>query len=78
MYKWLKPTGKALFTYACKEYTGDDRFSGYKEFLGERLYYSHHTVQDLNSVLINIGFRDFTTRFKTVGDETFLWVTVIK
>ena len=47
MHSWLNPRGRALFTYATKEYTGSDEFDGYKEFLGEQLYYSHKTHDGL-------------------------------
>ena len=39
IYRWLRPKGKALFTYATKEYTGSDEFDGYKEFMKQKLYY---------------------------------------
>lgn len=33
IYRWLGPEGKALLTYAMKEYTGSDEFDGHKEFM---------------------------------------------
>ncbi len=47
IYHWLKPGGHSLFTYATKEYTGAEVFNGYKEFLGEQLFYSHTTPDNL-------------------------------
>src|SRR5688500_2901810 len=46
-YRWLRPEGKALFTYANQQYTGSIEFDGYKEFMGEKLFYSHKTPSDL-------------------------------
>lgn len=43
-YKWLSPNGEALFTYATKEYTGSTTSDGYKNFMGQALYYSHKTL----------------------------------
>ena len=43
VFSWLKPGGRSLFTYATKEYTGSEIFNGYKEFMGEQLFYSHTT-----------------------------------
>jgi len=76
MHRWLNPQGRALFTYATKEYTGSDEFDGYKEFLGEELYYSHKTPQDLYKDLINAGFKIVSADYRAIGGETFLWVTV--
>ena len=76
MHRWLNSQGRALFTYATKEYTGSDEFDGYKEFLGEELYYSHKTPQDLYKDLINAGFKIVSADYRAIGGETFLWVTV--
>ena len=73
--KWLKPEGKFLFTYASREYTGRDEFSGYIEFMGQNLYYSHTTVDKLKSQLINSGFKENEYEYIELGGETFLWVT---
>ena len=78
IYSWLKPGGMAFFTYATKEYTGNDVFDGYKEFLGQRLYYSHDTLQALNRLLHEIGFYVESKEYKTIAEETFLWVTLRK
>jgi cyclopropane fatty-acyl-phospholipid synthase-like methyltransferase len=76
MHRWLNPLGRALFTYATKEYTGTDEFDDYKEFLGEQLYYSHKTPQDLYKDLMNAGFKILSSDYRAIGGETFLWVTV--
>ncbi len=75
MHRWLKPRGCLLFTYATKEYTGADEFEGYKEFLGEQLYYSHKNTADLYKDLINTGFKIVSADYRAIGGETFLWVT---
>ena len=43
IFRCLKPAGRFLFTYATKQYTGQDSFEGYRDFLGEQLFYSHKT-----------------------------------
>ena len=78
IYRWLKPGGHSLFTYATKEYTGADVFNGYKEFMGEQLFYSHTTPDNLYAVLKTIGFTVESARHRQIGGETFLWVTVAK
>ncbi|MHB8136830.1 MAG: class I SAM-dependent methyltransferase [Smithellaceae bacterium] len=78
MYRWLKPGGKSLFTYATKEYTGGEIFNGYKEFLGERLFYSHMTPGNLSATLISTGFTIESARYRQIGGETFLWMTIAK
>ncbi|OPY84586.1 MAG: Ubiquinone biosynthesis O-methyltransferase [Smithella sp. PtaU1.Bin162] len=77
-YRWLSPGGKALFTYATKEYTGSAEFDGYKEFLGQKLYYSHKTPEALYADLKNIGFNIDSATYREIGGETFLWVTITK
>lgn len=77
-YLWLRPRGKMLFTYATKEYTGSDEFDGYKEFLGQELYYSHKTPDELYADLENTGFNIDSADYREIGGETFLWVTVSK
>lgn len=77
-YHWLRPEGKALFTYATKEYTGKDEFDGYKIFMGQELYYSHSTPESLYSTLKKIGFSIESTDYRDIGNEIFLWVTVSK
>ena len=78
LYQWLKPHGKALFTYATKEYTGQIEFDGYKEFMGQRLYYSHKSPDTLFADLTNIGFKIEATDYRDIGNEIFLWVTISK
>ena len=77
-YRWLSPKGKALFTYATKEYTGNDEFDGYKEFMERELYYSHKSPDKLYSDLERIGFNIDNTDYRDIGNEIFLWVTVSK
>jgi len=78
MFRWLRPGGKALFTYATREYTGQDEFDGYKEFMGQQLYYSHKTPDDLYEDLLTIGFEIQAKDYRDIGGEVFLWVTVCK
>jgi cyclopropane fatty-acyl-phospholipid synthase-like methyltransferase len=77
-YRWLRPQGEMLFTYATKEYTGTDEFDGYKEFLGQELYYSHKCPAALWADLENTGFHIESRDYREIGGETFLWVTVSK
>ena len=78
LYRWLNPNGMALFTYATKEYTGSDEFDGYKEFLGQQLFYSHSTPDDLFNMLEETGFMIESKDYHCIAGETFLWVTVRK
>ena len=78
IYRWLCPRGLALFTYATKEYTGSAEFDGYKDFLGQQLYYSHKRPAMLYADLQNIGFMITGKDYRHIGGETFLWVTVVK
>ncbi|MCK5760998.1 MAG: class I SAM-dependent methyltransferase [Candidatus Delongbacteria bacterium] len=77
-YTWLCPKGRLLFTYATKEYTGSNEFDGYKNFMGQELYYSHKNPEKLYSDLKNIGFDIESKKYRNIGGETFLWVTVCK
>ncbi|MBW1670074.1 MAG: class I SAM-dependent methyltransferase [Deltaproteobacteria bacterium] len=77
-YKWLLPKGKALFTYATKEYTGSNEFDGYKEFMGKKLYYSHKSPDKLYADLERLGFNIESTDYRNIGNEIFLWVAVSK
>ena len=77
-YRWLRPNGKALFTYATKEFTGSDRFDGHIEFMGQALYYSHKRPEELYSDLAEVGFKLESTDYRNIGNEVFLWVTVNK
>jgi cyclopropane fatty-acyl-phospholipid synthase-like methyltransferase len=77
-HRWLVPRGKALFTYATKEYTGSDEFDGYKKFMGQELFYSHKNPERLYADLKKIGFAIESTDYRDIGNEIFLWVTVSK
>jgi cyclopropane fatty-acyl-phospholipid synthase-like methyltransferase len=77
-YQWLCPKGKALFTYATKEYTGSIEFDGYKGFMGRELYYSHKSPDKLYADLEKTGFNIESTDYRNIGNEIFLWVTVSK
>ncbi|VAW74096.1 hypothetical protein MNBD_GAMMA12-2751 [hydrothermal vent metagenome] len=76
--RWLKPGGKVLFTYATQEYTGSTEFDGYKEFMGQQLFYSHETPDVLYQLLENIGFVIISKQYYCTAGETFLWVTIQK
>ena len=78
LYRWLCPKGKALFTYATKEYTGSDEFDGYMEFMSQELYYSHKSPEKLYDILEKAGFNIESTDYRDIGNEMFLWVTVSK
>ncbi len=78
IFEWLKPNGKLLFTYATKEYTGAEEFSGYIKFLDTELYYSHKKPSALLNDLEGIGFILESHKYHTIGNETFLWLTVQK
>ena len=78
LYRWLKPNGVALFTYATKEFTGRDEFEGYIDFLGQPLFYSHETPGKLYRLLENVGFQVVSGKNYSIADETFLWVTIRK
>jgi len=74
----LKPGGLSLFTYATKEYTGTEIFNGYKEFMGEQLFYSHTTPDNLFTILKSTGFKIESAQYRQIGGETFLWITIAK
>jgi cyclopropane fatty-acyl-phospholipid synthase-like methyltransferase len=78
IHRWLCPQGKALFTYATKEFTGSVEFDGYKEFMGQQLYYSHKSPEALYADLEKTGFEIESTDYRNIGNEIFLWVTVSK
>ena len=78
IHLWLRPEGKALFTYATKEYTGSNEFDGYKTFMEQDLFYSHKTPDALYADLEKIGFNINSAEYRNIGNETFLWVTVSK
>ena len=77
-YKWLRPGGKAFFTYATKEYTEYDEFEGHRTFLGQELFYSHTTPEKLYSILEGFGFIIEASDYREIGGEVFLWITVKK
>jgi cyclopropane fatty-acyl-phospholipid synthase-like methyltransferase len=76
LFRWLRPGGRLLFTYATKEFTGQDEFEGYKEFLGRLLFYSHTTPLKLRAQLEAAGFTCDSAAYRDIGGETFLWITV--
>lgn len=78
IHTWLEPGGLFLFTYATQHYTGSEEFSGYKEFMGRRLYYSHKNTANLARELTETGFTLESNEHHTIGGETFLWITVRK
>jgi cyclopropane fatty-acyl-phospholipid synthase-like methyltransferase len=77
-YRWLRPRGTMLFTYATKEYTGSDEFDGYVTFMRQEVYYSHTTPEKLYAMLKKTGFRIESKEYRQIGGETFLWVMVKK
>jgi len=77
-HRWLKPGGKALFTYATREYTGVEQFEGHKEFMGRNLFYSHKTPESLFTDLDVSGFVVEAADYREIGGEVFLWVTAEK
>ena len=77
-YTWLRTKGRLLFTYATKEYTGHNEFDGYKNFMGQKLYYSHKSPEKIFSDLEKIGFIVKSKDYRNIGGETFLWITAIK
>lgn len=74
---WLRPGGKVLFTYATEKYTGSPEFDGYKEFLGQKLFYSHTTPEKLYYELEMSGFTIESAVYRDIGHEIFLWITAI-
>ncbi|MEN8174674.1 MAG: class I SAM-dependent methyltransferase [Pseudomonadota bacterium] len=78
IFGWLRPGGRMLFTYATQEYTGQVEFDGYKEFLGQELYYSHKSPDRLYTDLEDVGFEIEARDYRDIGGEEFLWVTVSK
>ena len=74
-HRWLRPGGQVLFTYATKAYTGADEFEGEKEFMGQQLFYSHTTPENLRAQLADAGLAVRAFDVRDIGGETFLWVT---
>ena len=64
-----------LFTYATADYTGQERFEGDKTFMGQRLFYSHTTPEELATQLAAAGLAIEQAERRTIGGECFLWVT---
>jgi len=77
-YRWLQANGRVLFTYATEEYTGSREFDGYKEFMDQRLFYSHKQTAELYTDLENTGFNIESADYRHIGGETFLWVSACK
>ncbi|MDH5548229.1 MAG: methyltransferase domain-containing protein [Gammaproteobacteria bacterium] len=75
IHGWLKQGGCFLFTYATEEYTGKSEFDGYKEFMGEKLFYSHDKPEILYSLLERVGLSVESSEKHTIAGETFLWIT---
>lgn len=75
MHAWLKPGGHCLFTYATEEYTGQSEFDGYKEFMGEKLFYSHDEPDALYGLLEKSGLTIESSEKHTIAGEAFLWIT---
>ena len=78
VFHWLKPSGRLLFTYATRDYTGQEAFEGYKEFMGQELFYSHKQPEQLYGDLEQIGFVLEAKDYRAIGGETFLWITAAK
>ena len=76
--RWLRPGGQFLFTYATADYTGYDEFEGTREFMGQALFYSHTTPERLRTQLATAGLDLVDEQHRTIGGETFLWVTVAR
>jgi len=76
--KMLKPGGRFLMTYATKDYTGEDTFDGYKEFMGEMLYYGHDTPEVLHAKLSDAGLHTIYQEDCTINGEVFRWITCEK
>ncbi len=76
--KVLKPGGKVLFTYATRDFTGQEEFDGRLEFMGQALYYSHKCPEALIADLKQVGFSIDAAEYRDIGDEVFLWITAGK
>ncbi len=77
-FLWLRPGGKTLFTYAAKEYTGEDEFEGFREFMGQNLFYSHTSPAKLRIAIEESGLHVESITLRDIGGESFLWVTADK
>lgn len=76
--RWLRPGGRTLFTYAAKEYTGEDEFEGFREFMGQDLFYSHTSPAKLRTAIEQAGLQVEAIVLREIGGESFLWVTARK
>ena len=77
-HRWLRPGGWVLFTYAAKEYTGEDEFEGFREFMGQNLFYSHTSPAKLRAAIEQAGLQVEAIDLREIGGESFLWVTARK
>ena len=78
-FAWvLKPGGALLLTLATREYTGQDEFDGEREFLGQRLPYSHDQPEVALDKLQAAGLAVVSARLIETGGETFYWVIAHK
>ena len=77
-HRWLRPGGKVLFTYAAKEYTGEDEFEGFREFMGQNLFYSHTSPEKLRAAIEHAGLRVEAIDLREIGGESFLWVVAAR
>ena len=73
-YDGLKTDGFIFFTYATQEYTGEETFENFVDFMGLPLFYAHKTPQNLMRDMSDIGFKNIQMSKKEVGGEVFLWV----
>lgn len=48
------------------------------DFMGQSLYYSHDTPEQLRRILADAGFSIEREAWREIGGETFLWVTAAK
>ena len=78
IYTWLSPGGKFLFTYATKDYTGHSQYDGYKNFMGQQLYYSHKKPEELRCDITETGYQIESEVYREIGNETFLWLIVCR
>ncbi len=75
---WLKPGGRLLFTYATQDYSGQERFEGHKQFMGQALFYSHTTPAELQDQVSGAELRLESAREREIGGERFLWITAAR
>lgn len=75
---WLRPGGRLMFTYATRDYTGAEHFDGWKTFMGQQLYYSHQTPDELVAQLEGAGLKCESLQEREIGGERFLWVSACR